>query len=129
MPGCAIRSSMELMCGIKFSGNVAAGLGLHYPMLMISDFQISLALQVLRERRKFSAQDLALQAGLPLDEVSRIEAGEIGLGYLTAARLTQVLQVGLADIALAAHALDPEMVRMRYEELMARTRSAAATCS
>jgi transcriptional regulator with XRE-family HTH domain len=91
-------------------------------MLMISDFQISLALQVLRERRKFSPQDLALSAGLPPDEVSRIEAGEIGLGYLTAARLAQVLQVGLADIAVAAHALDPEMVRRRYEELAARAR-------
>jgi hypothetical protein len=28
-----------------------------------------------------------------------------------------VLQVSLADIALTAHALDPGMVRRRYEEL------------
>lgn len=86
-------------------------------MPTIADFQISLALQALRERRKFSARDLSLSAVLPVDDVSRIEAGEIGLGYLTAARLTQVLQVSLADIALTAHALDPDMVRRRYEEL------------
>lgn len=86
-------------------------------MLMIADFHISLALQELRERRKYSARDLSLSAGLPADEVSRIEAGEIGLAYLTAARVTQVLQVSLADIALTAHALDPDMVRRRYEEL------------
>lgn len=91
-------------------------------MVMISDFQISLALQALRERRKVSAHDLALSAGLPPDEVIRIEAGEIGLGYLTAARLTQVLQVSLADIALTAHALDPDMVRRRYEEVAMRSR-------
>jgi transcriptional regulator with XRE-family HTH domain len=84
---------------------------------MIADFQVSLALQALRERRKYSARDLSLSAGLPADEVSRIEAGKIGLGYFTAARLSQVLQVSLADIALTAHARDPDMVRRRYEEL------------
>ncbi|QNA88872.1 helix-turn-helix transcriptional regulator [Massilia sp. Dwa41.01b] len=90
-------------------------------MLMISNFQISLGLQVLRERSKMSPQDLAITAGLPPDEVSRIEAGEIGLDYLTAARLTQVLRVGLAEIATAAHALDPKMVRDRYEQMSARS--------
>lgn len=52
--------SMLLLCGTKCCGIVAVGPCLHYAMLMISDFQISLALQVLRERRRFSAQDLAL---------------------------------------------------------------------
>ena len=91
-------------------------------MLMISNFQISLALQVLRERSRYSPQALAVSAGLPPDQVSRIEAGEIGLDYLTAARLTQVLQIGLADIAVAAHALDPAMVKHRYEQASARSR-------
>lgn len=93
-------------------------------MLMISNFQISLGLQVLRERCKFSPQDLSVNAGLPPDEVSRIEAGEIGLDYLTAARLTQVLKVSLAEIALAAHALDPAMVKDRYEQMVAHARVA-----
>lgn len=88
-------------------------------MLMISQFQICLGLQALRERRRFSEQDLAIKAGLPPDEVKRIEAGETGLDYLTAARLTQVLGVGLADIAVAAYGLDPLMVKKRYEEMAA----------
>lgn len=88
-------------------------------MLTISNFQISLALQAVRERCKFSAEALALLAGLAPNEFSRIEAGEIVLDYLTDARLTQVLQVSLAEIALAAHALDPAMVRGRYEQMAA----------
>jgi transcriptional regulator with XRE-family HTH domain len=88
-------------------------------MLMISHFQISLALQVLRERSQLSARDLAVQAGLPPDEVLRIEAGETGLDYLTAMRLTQVLRVNLADIAITAHALDPLLVRDRYRQVAA----------
>lgn len=88
-------------------------------MLMISHFQISLALQVLRERGQMPARDLAVQAGLPPDEVVRIEAGEIGLDYLTAARLAQVLRIGLADIAITAHALDPVLVKDRYRQVLA----------
>jgi len=91
---------------------------------MNANFHISLALQVLRERSKLSPQDLATSAGLPPDEVSRIEAGEIGLDYLTAARLTQVMRISLAEIALAAHALDPALVKSRYEEMAAREREA-----
>ena len=68
-----------------------------------------------------------MHAGLPPDEVSRIEAGEIGLDYLTAARLTQVLRVGLAEIAIAAHALDPATVKERYELVLARSRVAHGT--
>lgn len=86
-------------------------------MISISNFQISLALQALRERSTLSPQDLAMRAGLPSDEVSRIEAGEIGLEYLTAARLAQVLQVGLADIAIAAHALSPAFVKRKYDQM------------
>ena len=92
-------------------------------MLMISQFQICLGLQVLRERRQLSALALALNAGLPPDEVRRIEAGEISLDYLTAARLTQVLEVSLADIAVVAYGLDPSMVEDRYEEMAARLRA------
>jgi transcriptional regulator with XRE-family HTH domain len=88
-------------------------------MLTISNFQISLALHAVRERCKFSAETLGLLAGLAPDVVSRIEAGEIALDYLTAARLTQALQVSLAEIALAAHALDPAMVRGRYVQMAA----------
>ena len=88
-------------------------------MLMISHFQISVALQVLRERSRLSAHELAVQAGLPPDEVVRIEAGEISLDYLVAARLTQVLRVSLADIATTAHALDPMLVNDRYKQLLA----------
>lgn len=90
-------------------------------MISISNFQISLALQALRERSTLSPQDLAVRAGLPSDEVSRIEAGEIGLEYLTAARLAQVLQVGLADIAIAAHALSPALVKCKYDEMSTRS--------
>jgi hypothetical protein len=43
-------------------------------MLTISNFQISLVLQAVRERCKFSAEVLALLAGLAPNEVSRIEA-------------------------------------------------------
>jgi transcriptional regulator with XRE-family HTH domain len=93
-------------------------------MLMISHFQISLGLQVLRERSKLSPLDLATRAGLPPNEVTRIEAGEIGLDYLTAIRLAQVLRIGLAEIAIAAHALDPAMVKERYDEALARSRLA-----
>jgi hypothetical protein len=107
----------------NFSSDIAVGLGLQYPMLMISHFQISLGLQVLRERCQLSPQDLSVHAGLPPDEVSRIEAGEIGLDYLTAARLTQVLRVGLAEIAIASHALDPALVKERYEQMVARSRA------
>jgi len=89
-------------------------------MLMISHFQISLGLQVLRERSKLSPLDLATRAGLPPNEVTRIEAGEIGLDYLTAIRLAQVL----AEIAIAAHALDPTMLKERYDEALARSRLA-----
>lgn len=91
-------------------------------MLMISNFQISLALQVVRERSEYSSQGLSVRAGLPPDEVSRIEAGEIGLDYLTAARLTQVLCVSLAEIATTAHALDPAMVKNRYDQMFERSR-------
>ena len=107
----------------NFFRRIAVGLGLQYPMLMIANFQISLGLQVLRERCAFSPQDLSLNAGLPPDEVSRIEAGEIGLDYLTAARLTQVLRVGLAEIAIAAHTLDPALVSERYQQMVARSRA------
>lgn len=89
-------------------------------MLTMSNFQISLALQAVRERCKLPAEDLALLAGLAPNEVSRIEAGEIVLDYLTAVRLTQVLQIGLAEIALAAHALDPAMVKERYEQMLSQ---------
>ena len=88
-------------------------------MLTIFNFQISLALQVVRERCMFSDEALSLLAGLAPNEVSRIETGEIALDYLTAARLSQVLQVSLAEIALAAHALDPAVVRSRYEQMAA----------
>ena len=90
-------------------------------MISISNFQISLALQALRERSTLSPQDLAVRAGLPSDEVSRIEAGEIALEYLTAARLAQVLQVGLADIAIAAHALSPALVMRKYDQMRKRS--------
>lgn len=91
-------------------------------MLMIANFQISLALQVVRERSEYSSQALSVRAGLPPDEVGRIEAGEIGLDYLTAARLTQVLRVSLAEIATTANALDPAMVTNRYEQMLERSR-------
>jgi transcriptional regulator with XRE-family HTH domain len=93
-------------------------------MLMISQFQICMGVQVLRERCRLSAQDLAVKAGLPSNEVSRIEAGEIRLDYLTAARLTQVLGVNLADIAVVANRLAPALVKDRYEEMTARVRAA-----
>jgi len=93
-------------------------------MIMISNFQISLGLQALRERCRVSPQDLSVRAGLPPDEVSRIEAGEIGLDYLTATRLTQVLRVSLAEIANTAHTLDPVTVRERYEQMTTRSRNA-----
>ncbi|MFC5512836.1 helix-turn-helix domain-containing protein [Massilia jejuensis] len=96
-------------------------------MLTISQFQICMGLQVLRERRHFTAQDLSIQAGLPSGEVSRIEAGEVGLDYLTAARLTQVLGVNLADIAVAAYRLDSAMVEDRYREMAARMRATGNT--
>ena len=85
-------------------------------MLMLANFQISLALQVLRERSGISAEDLNARAGLPPGEVARIEAGETGLDYLTAARLTNALRIGLAEIAITAHALDPATVKLRYED-------------
>ena len=93
-------------------------------MLMISQFQICMGVQILRERCRLSAQDLAVKAGLPSNEVSRIEAGEIRLDYLTAARLTQVLGVNLADIAVVANRLDPALVKNRYDEMTARARAA-----
>lgn len=92
-------------------------------MLTISQFQICIGLQVLREHCLFSAQELAIKAGLPSDEVSRIEAGEVSLDYLTAARLTQVLGANLADIAVVAHRLDSTMVLERYREMAARLRT------
>ena len=93
-------------------------------MLTISQFQICMGLQVLRERRRLTAQDLAIEAGLPSDEVSRIESGEVSLDYLTAARLTQVLAVNLADIAVVAYRLDSAMVEDRYREMATRVRAA-----
>jgi len=84
-----------------------------------------MGLQVLREHGLFTAQELAIKAGLPSDEVSRIEAGEVSLDYLTAARLTQVLGVNLADIAVVAYRLDSTMVLDRYREMAARLRAAS----
>lgn len=98
--------------------------GLQYLMLTISQFQICMGLQVLREHCLVGAQELAIKAGLPSDEVSRIEAGEVSLDYLTAARLTQVLGANLADIAVVAHRLDSTMVLERYREMAARLQAA-----
>jgi hypothetical protein len=106
---------------------IAVILGLQYLMLTISQFQICMGLQVLRERRHFTAQDLSIKAGLPSDEVSRIEAGEVGLDYLTAARLTQILGANLADIPVVAYRLDSAMVEDRYREMAARVRAAGDT--
>ena len=114
----------QLCCRIElnFPSHIAVSLGLQYPMLTISQFQICMGLQVLRERRLFTAQDLSIRAGLPSHEVSRIEAGEVSLNYLTAARLTQVLGANLADIAVAAYKLDSAMVENRYREMAAHLR-------
>ena len=83
---------------------------------MTSNLQIAMALRVLRERSKLSPYDLSVSAGLPPDEVSRIESGELSLDYLTAARLTQVLRIGLAEIAVAAYALDAALVKDHFKQ-------------
>jgi len=54
--------------------------------------------------------------------MGRILSGEIGLDYLTAARLTQVLRVSLAEIATTAYALDAAMVKNRYDRMLERSR-------
>ena len=81
-----------------------------------------MALQLLRERSNLSASELSANAGLPSDAVSRIESGEVGLDYLTAARLTQVLGVSLAQIALTAHGLDAASVADHFNHGVARGR-------
>ena len=96
-------------------------------MVMLSNFQIALALQILRERNGISAEDLNSCAGLAPGEVGRIEGGEIGLDYLTAARLTNVLHVALAEIATTAYALDPVLVTHRYEQFRALNRKSFRT--
>jgi hypothetical protein len=101
---------------------IAAGQCLQYPLLMIANFRFRWHLEGIRERSGYSSQELAINAGLPPAEGRRIQAGEIGLEYLTGARLAQVLRVSLAAIVTAAHALDPAMVRDRYGQMVARSR-------
>jgi predicted transcriptional regulator len=84
------------------------------------EFSISLTLQVIRERSGYTSRELARSAGLSPEVMCRIEAGAIGPDYLTVARLTQVLRVSLAEIATAAHALDPAMVKDYYDQMVAR---------
>jgi transcriptional regulator with XRE-family HTH domain len=81
---------------------------------MTPNLHISMALQVLRERGKLSPDELSVSAGLPPGAVSRIESGEMSLDYLTATRLTQVLRINLAEIAVTAHGLDHGMVAEHF---------------
>lgn len=89
---------------------------------MTSNLHISMALQVLRERSKLLPHELSSSAGLPPDAVSRIESGEVSLDYLTAARLTQVLRVSLAEIAVTAYGLDHAVVAEHFKNTAAAGR-------
>lgn len=84
-------------------------------MVPIAHFHLALGLRALRERSLVAADTLCEQAGLPVGYVDRIERGEIILDYLTAARLTNALDVGLAEIAVTAHQIGYEAVKGNYE--------------
>lgn len=91
-------------------------------MLTLANYQISIALKVVRERCSFSAEELESLAGLPQNAVTSIESGEMGLDYLTAARLTNVMRVGLAEIAVTSFSLDPLLVQEKHRQMVERFR-------
>lgn len=97
-------------------------------MVTFSHFQISLAVEMLRERSGLSQNELVSRAGLPPDQIKQIEAGELSLDYLTATRVAQVLGISLAEIAITAHEFNPVKARHRYEQLALTTRNCRSPC-
>lgn len=86
-------------------------------MVLFAHFHMALGLRALRIRQGVSAWDLCEAAGLPQGEVDRIERGQSVLDYLTAARLTNALGVGLAEIAVSAHQIDFARVKREFDLL------------
>ena len=87
-------------------------------MVLFAHFHMALGLRALRIRQGVSASDLCKAAGLPQGDVNRIERGQFILDYLTAARLTNALAVGLAEIAVSAHQIDFARVKHEFDLLI-----------
>ena len=77
-----------------------------------------LILQSVRLRSGISAEVLGEEAGLPPGEVARIDTGRWS-PIPDGRPHQQVLNVGLAEIAVAVHALDAADVRRQYESAFA----------
>jgi transcriptional regulator with XRE-family HTH domain len=84
-------------------------------MVPLAHFHLALGLRALRTSRSVAAEALSQEAGLSAGEVDRIERGEIALDYLTAARLTNALNVGIAEIAVSAHQITFEALKRAYD--------------